>query len=199
MQIERRALAWRWGRLCGPRQSGWCFFSSVTLWVALSLSFTHSVWHPPAAREPLALLSIGCLFSQYQIIPGIYLLLFFFFFYPCPFFWMSIVFFLCHSLFSLMITFPVTFSSTHPPWDKLHPCHNNTQRLDHILHHLDSCSLAWPLPFSMVAIITYSVMLFLCIICSCAFSSTPVDCSYTDADVFVPAKCIISSVFVKLY
>lgn len=198
MQIERRALAWRWGRPCGPRQSGWCFFSSVTLWVSLSLSFTHSVSDTHLLLENLWRYSqLAVCF--HNIKSSQEFTCYFFFFYPCPFFSMSIVFFLCHSLFSLMITFPVTFSSTHPPWDKLHPCHNNTQRLDHILRHLDSCSLARPLPFSMVAIITYSVMLFLCIICSCAFSSTPVDCSYTDADVFVPVKCIKSSVTVKLY
>lgn len=159
MQIERKALAYRWDGPCVPRQSGLCILFSHSLNFSLCLFHPVCFRHTPAAREPLALLSISCLFSQYQIIPGVYLLLFFFFFVPFPasVCLLSSSFF--HCLFALIITLiPLTFSSVRLPWNKLH--HDNTHILDHILHHLDSCSLAQPLQFSMVLIITYSIMQF---------------------------------------
>lgn len=63
-----------------------------------------------------------------------------------------------HCLFSLIITFPPTFSSTHLPWNKWDLCHDNTHIFDHNLHYVDS--LVHPLQFSMVLIITYNAFLF---------------------------------------
>lgn len=138
-----------------------CVFSSVTLWISLSVFFTQSV-----SDTHLLLVNLW-LFSQLAVCfhniksSREFTCYFFFFFFFVPFpasvCLLSSSFF--HCLFSLIITLiPLTFSSVRLPWNKLH--HDNTHILDHILHHLDSCSLAQPLQFSMVLIITYSIMQF---------------------------------------
>lgn len=135
----------------------WLVCSLQSLCFSLSVSFT------PSVSDTHLLLVNLWLYSQLAVCfhniksSREFTCYFFFVPFPASVCLLSSSFF--HCLFSLIITLiPLTFSSVRLPWNKLH--HNNTHILDHILHHLDSCSLAQPLQFSMVLIITYSIMQF---------------------------------------
>lgn len=134
----------------------WLVYSFHSLWISLSVSLNQSfsdTQNTPAALNLSALVSISCLFSQYQIILGVYLLV------SLP---ASVFLFLLFTLLSLIITFPLTFSSICLPWNKWDLCHDNAHILDHILHHLDSCSLVHPVQFSMILIITMHFFSLIC-------------------------------------
>lgn len=60
----------------------------------------------------------------------------------------------CHYYISTSI-------SIRLPWNKWDLCHDNTNILDHNLHHLDSCSLTHPFQLSVILIITYNAFLYL--------------------------------------